>query len=86
MNEYVSMNFALRLARKLKPAQIELVEYLLSHDGEFTGSYREFAESLGKPKEQATNVCQTVHGLEDEGIVAVIGKLIALNPDWKERI
>lgn len=86
MNEYVSIEFALRLAGKLKPAQIELVKYLLSHDGEFTGSYRELAEALGKPKEQATNACQTVHGLEAMGIVAIIGKMIALNPDWKERI
>ena len=86
MAETVTMDFMFKFHEKIKPAQAQLIAYLLSHDGEFTGSYRGLAEALGKPKEQATNVCQTVHALEEMGIVAVVGNLIALNPDWKERI
>ena len=80
------MEFMFRFHEKIKPAQAQLIAYLLEHDGEFTGSYRSLAEALGKPKEQATNVCQTVHSLAKMGIVAVVGNMIALNPNWKERI
>lgn len=48
-----------------------------------------------KSRSQATNVCATVHKLEDAGIITVLQdehitkyskSLFCLNPDWMDRI
>lgn len=87
----VPLEFVFRFQRKIQPLQAEIIHYLLEHDGEFIGSYRTFSETLGKPREQGTNICQAVRALVEKGIVTVIPDtkmktLIGLNKDWMERI
>lgn len=89
------MGFVFRFQRKIIPSQAVIIEYLTNNDGKFYGSYRDFAEAMGKNKSYATNLCRLVHELEDMGIVTSIvdddvntykRTLIGLNDDWKDRI
>ena len=95
MNNQVSMNFLFRFQRKIIPSQAAIIEYLTNNDGKFYGSYRDFAEAMGKNKSYATNLCRLVHELEGMGIITSIvdetantykRTLIGLNADWKDRI
>lgn len=95
MNNQVSMDFVFRFQRKILSAKANIIEFLIHNDGKFYGSYRDFAEAMGKPKSDATNLCRHIHELEDMGIVTSIvdeaitknsKTLIGLNDDWKDRI
>lgn len=95
MNNKVSMDFVFRFQRKIFPAKANIIEFLIHNDGKFYGSYRDFAEAMGKNKSYATNLCRLVHELEDMGIVTSIvdetvntykKTLIGLNDDWQDRI
>ena len=95
MNNQVSMDFVFRFQRKIFSAKANIIEFLIHNDGKFYGSYRDFAEAMGKPKSDATNLCRHIHELEDMGIVTSIvdeaitknsKTLIGLNDDWKDRI
>lgn len=95
MNNKVSMDFVFRFQRKILSAKANIIEFLIHNDGKFYGSYRDFAEAMGKPKSDATNLCRHIHELEDMGIVTSIvdetvntykKTLIGLNGDWQDRI
>lgn len=95
MNNKVSMDFVFRFQRKILSAKANIIEFLIHNDGKFYGSYRDFAEAMGKPKSDATNLCRHIHELEDMGIVTSIvdetantykKTLIGLNDDWQDRI
>ena len=91
----VTMDFVFRFQRKIIPSQAAVIEYLINNVGQFYGSYRDFAEAMGKPKSYATNLCKLVHELEEMGIITTVvdekitkytKTLIGLNADWMERI
>lgn len=95
MNRQVSMEFLFRFQRKITGAKANIIEYLINHDGKFYGSYRDFAEAMGKPKSDATNLCRHVHELAEMGIITSIvdeqvtsksKTLIGLNDDWTDHI
>lgn len=95
MNKQVSMDFVFRFQRKIFPVKAGIIEFLIANDGKFYGSYRDFAEAMGKPKSDATNLCKHIHELEEMGIVTTIvdekitkytKTLIGLNEDWVNRI
>ena len=95
MNNKVNMDFVFRFQRKIFSAKANIIEFLIHNDGKFYGSYRDFAEAMGKPKSDATNLCRHIHELEDMGIVTSIvdetantykKTLIGLNDDWQDRI
>lgn len=95
MNNQVTMDFVFRFQRKIIPSQAAVIEYLVNNDGQFYGSYRDFAEAMGKSKSYATNLCRLVHELEDMGIITTLvdeqitsksKTLIGLNDDWMDHI
>lgn len=95
MNKPITLEFMFKFYGKIKPAQAEIIQLLIANNGEYKGSYRDLCEALGKSRTQATNVCATVHKLEDAGIVTVVQdehitryskSFIGLNPDWMDRI
>lgn len=95
MNDKVTMDFVFRFQKKILSVKAGIIEFLIHNDGKFYGSYRDFAEAMGKPKSDATNLCRHIHELEDMGIVTSIvdetantykKTLIGLNDDWQDRI
>lgn len=91
----VTMDFVFRFQRKIIPSQAAVIEYLINNGGQFYGSYRDFAEAMGKSKSYATNLCKIVHELEEMGIITTVvdekitkytKTLVGLNADWMERI
>lgn len=95
MNDKVTMDFVFRFQRKILSVKAGIIEFLIHNDGKFYGSYRDFAEAMGKPKSDATNLCRHIHELEDMGIVTSIvdetantykKTLIGLNDNWQDRI
>jgi predicted transcriptional regulator len=95
MTNTVTLEFMFKFYGKIKPAQAETIQLLLKNNGEYKGSHRDLCETLGKSRSQATNVCATIHKLEDAGIITVLQdehitkyskSLFCLNPDWMDRI
>lgn len=95
MNDKVSMDFVFRFQKKILSVKAGIIEFLIRNNGSFCGSYRDFAEAMGKPKSDATNLCRHIHELEDMGIVTSVvdeaitknsKTLIGLNDDWKDHI
>lgn len=95
MNNQVTMDFVFKFQRKIIPSQAAIIEYLVGNSGQFYGSYRDFAEAMGKSKSYATNLCKLVHELENMGIITTLvdeqitsksKTLIGLNDDWKNHI
>lgn len=96
MNDKVSMDFVFKFQRKIPSAKAGIIEFLIHNSGKFYGSYRDFAEAMGKPKSDATNLCRYIRELEAMGIITSIvddtenpfnrRTLVGLNDDWMERI
>lgn len=96
MNDKVTMDFVFRFQRKILSVKAGIIEFLIHNDGKFYGSYRDFAEAMGKPKSDATNLCRHIRELETMGIITSIvdetenpfnrKTLIGLNDDWQDRI
>ena len=95
MNDKVTMDFVFRFQRKILSVKAGIIEFLIHNDGKFYGSYRDFAEAMGKPKSDATNLCRHVHELAEMGIITSIvdeqvtsksKTLIGLNDDWTDHI
>lgn len=96
MNNKVNMDFVFRFQRKILSVKAGIIEFLIHNDGKFYGIYRDFAEAMGKPKSDATNLCRHIRELETMGIITSIvdetenpfnrKTLIGLNDDWQDRI
>lgn len=90
-NTKLMINFAKRVRTKW---EIELFNYLLNHNMEFTGSYRLLAEELTGNYKNASNVRHTAMVLQKKNLVTVdseTGKgdyktIVRVNPSWINEI
>ncbi len=61
---------AIELAKKLKPAHLNVLEYFVKHE-KFEGSYRELAIQIYGKTSSASNLRKYIKDLEDMGICVV---------------
>lgn len=90
----MNMEFIFRFVRKFKGHMVALdvLEYLLNHDGEYRGSYHDFAEILRGSKGQASNIRNAVVWLMKHGFVhaelisKTRGVYITVGEHWEENV